>query len=569
MSIPLNAFEQHIDSTILSRGQTYFKQGRVSEPELIKANHMEFVVEGSDEYRVTILFDNEEIKQHDCTCPYDGVVCKHVVACIFYMQKDELGMEAPKQKTRTKKTGKPSVEEQAKIILEKLSHEDLMQFTEEFVLSNESFRDYFLTTFAHLNPHLTLADYKKVVRTEIRSHRSGRYRFISQREAGALRIKISKILGLGEQHIVNGRFESAFFIGAAVLEEMFIAFEYTDDGGGDIGMCLDEAVGLLKSLADNLEESHPVRKKLYKYTIKTYENQLFEGWDWHDEMLEIAQRSAASAKEIKEVLTLIDFEIKVCLENEYRKYSINRLELSKYHLILRIEGKDKALEFARENPHNVKLREELIRVALDVKEFQKAINIAKEGFDIAKGNPNYERIWQYWLLVLYIEIQSAEDVITLARKLFLSDYTDNYDYLKILKRYVETKQWPTFIEELIKDLTENGRNSDLLRRIYVFEERWQELLEDLILEPSLHEIKECEKYLANDYAEALIDLYYHEIKDYLFYGYHTGRKYYKHACQYMKRMNKLGGRPKVEQLKSELTAHFPRRPALLEELAKV
>lgn len=569
MSIPLNAFEQYIDSAILSRGQTYFKQGRVSEPELIKANHLEFVVEGSDEYRVTILFDKEEITRHDCTCPYEGVVCKHVVACIFYMQKDELGMEAPKQKLRAKKAKKPSVEDQAKIILEKLSHEDLMQFTEDFVLSNESFRDYFLTTFAHLNPHLTLADYKKIIRTEIRSHRSGRYRFISLREAGALGLKISKILGLGEQHIVNGRFESAFFIGAAVLEEMFKAFEYADDSGGDIGMCINEAVGLLKSLADNLEEPHPVRKKLYKYAIKAYEKQLFEGWDWHEEMLEIAQRSAASAKEIEEVFTLIDFEITVCLENELRKFRAERLELSKYNLILRVEGKDQAIAFAQENPQNDKLRDELIRAALDIKDFKKAIDIAKEGLDMANGNTNYERRWQYWLLVLYIEIQSAEDVITLARTLFLTDYTYQYDYLKILKRFVETKHWPTFIEELIKDLTENGRKSDLLRRIYVFEERWQELLEDLSLNPSLYEIKKFESYLANDYAEELIDLYNEGIKDYLFYDYHTGRKYYRNACQYMKRMNKLGGRAKVEQLKSELTAHFPRRPALLEELAKV
>ncbi|TVQ78374.1 MAG: hypothetical protein EA358_05155 [Flavobacteriales bacterium] len=569
MSIPLNAFEQHIDSTILSRGQTYFKQGRVSEPELIKANHLEFVVEGSDEYRVTILFQNEEIKHHDCTCPYEGVVCKHVVACIFYMQKDELGMEAPKQKSRAKKAKKPSVEEQAKIILEKLSHEDLMQFTEDFVLSNESFRDYFLTTFAHLNPHLTLADYKKIIRTEIHSHRSGRYRFISEREAGALGLKISKILGLGEQHIVNGRFESAFFIGVAVLEEMFKAFEYADDSGGDIGMCINEAMRLLKSLADNLEESHPVRKKLYKYAIKTFENQLFDEWSWHYEMLEIAQRSAASAKEIEEVFTLIDFEITVCQENEFRKHRSERLELSKYHLILQVKGKDQALAFAQENPHNDDLRDELLRAALDVKDFKKAINIAKEGLDMANGNPNYERRWQYWLLVLYIETQSAKDVIALARTLFLSDYSDNYDYLKILKSFVEAKHWPTFIEELIKDLTDNARKNNLLRKIYIFEERWQELLENLSLYAALYEIKEYEEYLAHDYTEELIDLYYEEILDYLFFEYHTGRKYYKNACQYMKRMNKLGGEAKVEQLKAELIAHFPRRPALLEELAKV
>lgn len=78
MSIPLNAFEQYIDPAILSRGQTYFKQGRVGEPELIKANHIEFVVAGSDEYKVTILFDKEEIKHHDCTCPYEEDVCKAV-----------------------------------------------------------------------------------------------------------------------------------------------------------------------------------------------------------------------------------------------------------------------------------------------------------------------------------------------------------------------------------------------------------------------------------------------------------------------------------------------------------
>lgn len=569
MNIPLQAFEQYIDPVILSRGEAYFKQGRVGEPTLVKSNQLAFVVEGSDEYRVTIVFNQSEILRHDCTCPYEAPVCKHVVACIFYMQKDELGLPDPKKKVRKKKKVKPSVEEQAQMILEKLAHEDLMRFTEEFVLANESFRDYFLTTFAYLNPYQTITDYKKMVRAEVRARRRGRYRFIDMRNASALGNQISKILTLGEQHLQNGRFESAFFIGAAVLEEMYKAFDYADDSGGDIGRGVDEATALLKKVAAEVDEGRPVRKQLYKYGLKHYEKQTFEGWDWHGEMIEIAQRCAVTAKEIEEINSVIETEIFINRDVDYKAYYVKRLELTKYNLILRLEGKEKAITYAKQKPHNVELREKWIHGVLDDKDYQQAIDIAKDGVDIAGDNVHYARRWQYWLLVLYIEIQSEKEVVEIARQLFLSDQSQQYKYLKILKDFVAPKYWRDFVKELIEDVYKGDNTIDLLTRIYIFEERWQELLSLLQEEPSLYRIKDFEPYLAGVYSDELIELYYQEIKDYLFNAYGTGRKFYKTACSYMKRMNNLGGRQKVEQLKEELIAQFPRRPALIEELAKV
>ena len=49
MQIPLNQFEQVIDEDILKRGLSYFKKGRVYEPEEISPDEFETIVEGSED----------------------------------------------------------------------------------------------------------------------------------------------------------------------------------------------------------------------------------------------------------------------------------------------------------------------------------------------------------------------------------------------------------------------------------------------------------------------------------------------------------------------------------------
>ncbi len=69
----------------LSRGQSYFRRGAVSELTL-RGNQLQALVEGSQfsPYRVRVSFDKGGVTAASCSCPYDwGGWCKHIVAALL------------------------------------------------------------------------------------------------------------------------------------------------------------------------------------------------------------------------------------------------------------------------------------------------------------------------------------------------------------------------------------------------------------------------------------------------------------------------------------------------------
>ena len=75
---------------------------------------------------------------------------------------------------------------------------------------------------------------------------------------------------------------------------------------------------------------------------------------------------------------------------------------------------------------------------------------------------------------------------------------------------------------------------------------------------------ENEQYLKRDYPNELIDLYAAGIL--LFMAEKVGRKYYKAACRYIRKIKRLGHLKKAKEVETTLRDLYPQRKALLEEL---
>lgn len=75
-------------SKILERGFDYYKSGAVKEFEF-SDGCCSAIVEGSYDYNVSIEFDDGDILDMECDCPYaeDGEYCKHEAAVLFYMDE--------------------------------------------------------------------------------------------------------------------------------------------------------------------------------------------------------------------------------------------------------------------------------------------------------------------------------------------------------------------------------------------------------------------------------------------------------------------------------------------------
>ncbi len=88
----LKNFQQTVEPQITNRGFHYYEDGAIEDIEQVEKGIFVATVQGSEEYSVTLKIDKQlNILSHSCDCPYDwGTVCKHEVAVMFYVKKEQL-----------------------------------------------------------------------------------------------------------------------------------------------------------------------------------------------------------------------------------------------------------------------------------------------------------------------------------------------------------------------------------------------------------------------------------------------------------------------------------------------
>jgi uncharacterized Zn finger protein len=129
-SLPTDKIRDCCTASIYRRGEDYYESDAVSQ---LSFNHeqtvLKAIVEGNDDYAVTIALDNGKISG-SCTCPYGGV-CKHIVATMLYINDDSTEFEI--ESVSDKDTGKLFYE-----YLQSLSKNELIVLVEKF--ASEQFR---------------------------------------------------------------------------------------------------------------------------------------------------------------------------------------------------------------------------------------------------------------------------------------------------------------------------------------------------------------------------------------------------------------------------------------------
>lgn len=566
MQIPLEQFEQYIDETILKRGLSYFKKGRVSQVEEISSGEYEAIVEGTADYTVKLTIKNSIITDYSCNCPYDlGPICKHVVAVIFYLQQEQLGLSKTNKKQKSSSEKKPSkrktVAEQVDELLEKIPPEELKEFIREKSLENNTFRNLFFMSFLHYNSNESKELYEKQIKSILRAA-SDRHGFIDWSSARIVWTFVNNLLGTAQKQKNSRNYRDAFYICTAVMEQMTEALQYSDDSNGDIGGNINSAYEMLYSMAQE-ELPEEIRKLFLDYCFSVFDKKIFEGWDTHMDMLRLASLLIQTEEETEQLLKRLEKDQR----SEFRNEEAQEI---KYAVLLNKKGSQIAETFLEENISNPYLRKEAIQLAMQRKDYGKAIAIAKDGIRTdEKDKPGYIKEWYNWLLRIAQTQNDTQKIIEYARYLFINSSSREQDYYQILKENVEPEKWNDFVEKMIHEILTKSRWPDyyLIANIFIREKWWNRLLELVKNNPSLDRIEEYEKYLANDYANELVDLYVNGILKYL--EFNMGRDHYQKACRYLRRMIKLGGKEKANEVIFFLKNTYPKRKALMEELDRI
>lgn len=563
MKIPLNSFETYIDEKILSRGLSYFKNGYVRSVDEITPGEYEAIVDGSEEYSISIQVRKGNIEKYFCDCPYDlGPVCKHVAAVIFHLQQDAvIIIQQDEKKTVTKpktKSEKVVVSE----ILSKLSHADLKEFVEGQSKENAVFRQAFLSRFGTLVEEESLDFYRKQLKGIIRSV-VGRNDFIEWGDAPKIAKPTSNLLALAQKHFDAGNFQGSVFICCAVLEELTGVIGYADDSRGTLGDNIDTAFELLYEVS-SVGLSETIRNSLFEYCIDTFKKGIFSGWDWHIGMLEIASNIIENDEQADIIITHLD-----SLNNS--RYESEEAQILKLNILKNRGRSQEADALIQKNITNPSIREKQINDFMSAKQYDKAISLAKYGIEYdSKDRPGLVHRWEEYLLQIAVLQNDVERIIHYARLLFLSNTYGRDPYYALMKKHVDTTKWGAFLELIIKDIKQKNKwyFVDEVAYIYIQEKWWEKLLA-LICDnnPRLETVSAYEQYLIKDYPNEVADLYAKLIPDYL--EANTSREHYKTACRYLRRMIKCGASDKVAELKDYFIKKYPRRKALMEELAFV
>jgi hypothetical protein len=563
MKIPLNSFEQLIDETILKRGLEYFEQGYVSEFTTIATNEFQAIVEGSEDYTINLIIENDIVVSHYCNCPYDfGPVCKHEAAVLFYMLQNELNLSENKPK-RKKEQKKPTIENQIKTILHSLDQDALQKFIIEQCKQDKKFRNYFLLTFGHIDQKLDADFYRNQIK-EIVKAASGKHGFIDWHNMKYLTRALETLVEKLESYKLSNNFQQAFFLSAVLLEEMTKTIQNADDSNGDIGYFVDTAVEALHDIAssDNLDAT--LKKEIFEYCIQIYNKKLFSGWDWHLGILEVAEKLAENETDVDLLIS--------CLNKTESDYQSERAQMAILRLLQQYKTQKEVSQFIEANLSNSRIRKTEIQKAIEDKNFEYAKKLCKNGIETDKiSKPGLVIDWYRFLLKIAQIQKDVSEIVKQATYLFVNDSRSEEDYFEIVRENTPAERWNSDIEKLINHIQTQSKNTwsarGLIRKIYIKQQWWNRLFELLKQTESLENIETEEQYLAKDYASELIQMYSTRLTKYV--DKFIGREHYQKACRYLRQMKKLGGETEVNRLIDYFRKTYPMRKALLDELNKV
>lgn len=565
MQIPLSYFEEVIDETILKRGLSYFKDGKVQEPKEVGNGIYEAVVEGTEDYTVRLKIKNNVVMEHSCDCPYDrGPVCKHVAAVIFALQEDKLALtEKPsgKKKARTKSPKRKSAAAQIDELLSKATRDELEQLIREEAKRDADFKNQILMALEHYNENLSQYYYEQQIKAILKASK-GRYGFLDYHGSIAAGLAVGQMLDTARNHIGKRNFQNALYICFAVLEKMGAALNEADDSNGDMGGCISEACEMLYDIA-KVNESEALRKQIFDWCVSFFEKGTLEDWDWHTDILELAAEIVNTRKEFDRIIALTEQEPE-------SKYTTERLQNIKYKVLMKMEGESVAEAFLEQQIANPEFRRMALQKALDQNDFAKAYRLAEDGVkhDMQKY-PGLAMEWYDWMLKTAQTENNVPKIIEYARYLLIDHFRHGQDYYQILKQHVAPEKWTDFVEELLRDINKKKRWDDeyLIAKIYINEEWWDRLWEMVRNANNLSTTERYESYLSKDYAKELADLYVKLIL--VFMENNVGRTHYMNACRYIRHIIKLGEREKADKVIATLRTKYSNRRALMEELNKV
>ncbi len=565
MNIPINQFEQHINEIILKRGLAYYKQGAVTSVDELEPNIYFAEVEGSESYEVEIEINKGFIKNIDCTCPYDGGICKHAVAVLFTIQADELKLEDVQiqvsGKTKKNKILKEKTpREELNLILNQLSKDELIKSILEVAVKDKPLLYQLLSKYSYLNQEQTQSFYTNQVKNIIKSAQ-GRDDFIDYYSTRKLIKPMQELIKNAEQLAEQSSKQGAIYPCLAIIEEMAKAMENMDDSDGYAYSFIESSFEILHSIACGNNKDDNYSNEIFNICIEKIKNRTGSGFDVYNDLIRLAADAIANKEQIDILKPYLS-------SNADSKYDNEFLAQIEYDLIERFDGDKNAQEFLLKNLHHSKFRKEAIEKAIAKKEYTTAKTYAMQGISVDKEYAGLVNDWRRCLLKI-AELENDKGTIVELAVFLFNNGNHHFEYYHKAKQYASNSEWQNIVTTILNKLNSEQywKPYQIIAKIYFEEKQWNKLFATISERPNFDLIAEYETVINEHFHKQLITLYESSIRNYL--EKNVDRKSYEITCKAIRRLKKLIPDNNINYLINEFRAQYKNRRALIELINKI
>ncbi len=389
----LSEFEEFVPPTIFMRGIDYYNDNAVKNLKETSTGEWKATVEGTKEYSVRISLDGNKISSWFCNCPYDGDICKHIVAVMYAIRKERRKVNlflSAKESVIVEEMSEKQHQETPDIekLLSYVDKKKLIAFICQHALTHPDLQEALLQNFAPKKStgQITI-DYNKKIDACFNSsyrNRSSRYGSFEQIDLDEISSKLSIYLDKARFFFEKKSFDDAASIALHIIHSIvnhydednyynyyddFFVLEYDCETAGE----------LLLDIAKHPETPQSLKEVILKEIRTITKKKKFCDYPFYniDELLlniNIYVQTKEGALQL----------INDLLEEQKDSDNIYGLVNKKINFLYQLNRQEEAETTIKQYLYLSEIREKQVLILIEDKKYSEALSMLDEGIHLAE-----------------------------------------------------------------------------------------------------------------------------------------------------------------------------------------
>ena len=561
----LSTLELWVDSVILDRALGY--QSKVQDLEQTEAEFWQASVSGTYLYDVEIQLSGDQVSGWLCSCPYDGDMCKHVLATLLNIRQLQLTnsvIEGTVSQTTTsqEKVKKPNKTQQLDELLASLSHEQLSHYIRTLLNKNRNLLNQFLLRYPKVNKiddKKIVEHYSKLFNKIFASYAD--HDFIDYYAADNFFKDIEELFDNVNQSTMEVNTQLVVYL--ELSKYLLNSIEKVDDSNGQVSELAKKLTDFVTHLGSKLQNNDV---DLFNKLLKTQFDEDYMNYSFNEIFRPLLRQWSTKQLALRPLyLQALDKAFK----GRYETWQIKIVILDKFNFLLAWGEHNSAEQFAKDYLYIDEIREYFVCNAILQKKFTKAKELLNAALEKTKFNNN-ESLWRNYLM----DIAYLEKDVPAIRTGLVYKITHEYEIASHYQKLKETypaDEWQAAYAKLMQVLISHDERRAIILNI---EAQWAELYK--LIQTALQQnamqgealFKRYLPMLDKHYPDKVVTQYADLISKLL--ATKAERRVYEKVAAELRVLGLLTyGKVMQQQLLTQFRFQYKNRPALLQVLKQI